>query len=75
MKDFSVQINECESLLISLKDANRDSLSLLEQKKGELNLAQIQLQSLKYEQSVMESKVLRFVKLRSNFEVHFFDLD
>ncbi len=54
---FSSQINECESLLISLKDANKDSLCLLEQKKLELNMIQSQIQSLKYEQSITNSKV------------------
>jgi hypothetical protein len=54
---FLLQINECESLLISLKGANSDSLCLLEKKKIELNMLQSQIQSLKYEQSVIISKV------------------
>ena len=44
-------------MLRSLKDANRDSLGLLEQKKMDLNMAQSEIQTLKYEQSVIISKV------------------
>ncbi|CAF4279111.1 unnamed protein product, partial [Rotaria magnacalcarata] len=54
---YQEKINECESLIISLKDANRDSLSVSEQKRAELNMAQTEIQSLKYEQSITTAKV------------------
>ncbi len=50
-------MNECESLLISLKETNKNSLYLLEQKKHELNTVQSELQTLKYEQSATATKV------------------
>jgi len=40
-----------------LKDANQESIGLFEQKKAELNLAQTQIQTLKYEQSIVLGKV------------------
>lgn len=57
---FLMKINECESLLISLKDANKESIGFVEQKKAELNFAQTQIQTLKYEQSVIIAKVCLF---------------
>ncbi|CAF4784013.1 unnamed protein product, partial [Rotaria sp. Silwood1] len=53
---YQEKINECESLLISLKEANKDSLFLLEQKKAELNMSQSEIQSLKYDQSTTSAK-------------------
>ncbi|CAF4867569.1 unnamed protein product, partial [Rotaria sp. Silwood2] len=48
--------NEYESLLISLKEANQNSLHLLEKRETELNTTQSEIQTLKYEQSAIISK-------------------
>lgn len=42
-----------------MKDANRDTLNLLEQKTVEVTMLQTQIQSLKYELSITGSKVRR----------------
>ncbi|CAF3647727.1 unnamed protein product [Rotaria sp. Silwood1] len=55
-QSYHEKSNEYESLLISLKEANNNSLHLLEQREAELNTAQSELQTLKYEQSVIISK-------------------
>ncbi len=57
---YRVKINECETLLISLKEANKNSLYQLEQKKHELNAAQKEIETLKYEQNSTISKVCFF---------------
>ena len=65
------QINECESLLRSLKDANRETVSLLEQKKTELNLTNSEIQSLKYENSAIIAKVKTKNENREKFSSKF----
>ncbi|CAM2700904.1 unnamed protein product [Rotaria socialis] len=67
---YQEKINECESLIISLKDANRDALSVLEQKKSELNMAQTDIQSLKYEQSITTSKFENAEELNQELKRH-----
>ena len=52
-----------------MKDANKDSLCLLEKKKIELNMAQSETQTLRYEQSATASKVRYSYKIQFN---HFF---
>ncbi len=56
-RSYQEKINECETLLITLKETNKNSLYQLEQKKLELNAAQSEIQTLKYEQTSTVSKV------------------
>ncbi|CAF0728780.1 unnamed protein product [Adineta steineri] len=64
------KINECESLLISLKEANKNSLSLLEQKKTELNAAQSELQAFKYQQAATTSKFEKVEEMNQELKRH-----
>ncbi|CAF4150962.1 unnamed protein product, partial [Rotaria sp. Silwood2] len=67
---YQEKINECESLLGSLKDANKDSLFLLEQKKAELNMTQSEIQSLKYEQSTTNAKFEKIEEMNQELKRH-----
>jgi predicted RNase H-like nuclease (RuvC/YqgF family) len=58
-QSYQDKINECETLLISMKEVNKNSLYQLEQKKLELNAVQTEIQTLKYEQSSTVSKVIK----------------
>ncbi|CAF5109189.1 unnamed protein product, partial [Rotaria sp. Silwood1] len=69
-QSYHEKSNEYESLLISLKEANNNSLHLLEQREAELNTAQSELQTLKYEQSVISSKLQKFEEINQELKVH-----
>ncbi|CAF0725433.1 unnamed protein product [Rotaria sordida] len=67
---YQEKINECESLLVSLKDVNKDSLCLLEQKKAELNMTQSEIQSLKYEQSTTATEFEKIEEMNQELKRH-----
>ncbi|CAF3274872.1 unnamed protein product [Rotaria sp. Silwood2] len=62
--------NEYESLLISLKEANQNSLHLLEKRETELNTTQSEIQTLKYEQSAIISKLQKFEEINQELKTH-----
>ncbi|CAF4067543.1 unnamed protein product, partial [Rotaria sordida] len=69
-KSHYEKTNEYESLLISLKEANKNSLHLLEQREAELNTVQSDLQTIKYEQSITIAKLQKLEEINQELILH-----
>ena len=54
---YQEKLSECEKMIISLKETNKNKEYLLEQKKSELNSLQTNFQTLTYEQTATVAKV------------------
>ncbi|CAF0922423.1 unnamed protein product [Adineta ricciae] len=67
---YQEKINECELLLISLKEANKNTLGLVEQKKNELNATQSEIQALKYQQTATASKFDKVEEMNQELKRH-----
>ncbi|CAF1568878.1 unnamed protein product, partial [Didymodactylos carnosus] len=67
---YQAKIADCELLLISMKEAQKDTICLLEQKKVEITMLQSELETLRVENIHSNSKIQKFEEVVHELKRH-----